>query len=388
MSDGVRCAAGVSTSDAGSDSFAEAAARAALGLGGASADVAVVFAGGMNLEHAADGIAAVRDRLSPGAVIGCGAQGVVGEGREIEVGGVAVWAASLGGGHAEAFALEALPGDQGTVAITGVPDLDSPDALVMLVDPFSFPVEPLLGAIAADHPGLPIVGGLASARGGTGTLLGDAGPVTSGAVGLALSGVRVAACVSQGARPVGPEMAITAGEANVIHELAGKPAVARLQEVVSELEPAERELAMGGLLLGLVVDPNKPDYVRGDFLVRGILAADAEEGSVTVGEHVRVGQTVRLHVRDADSAGADLSGAIEQGIGELGGPPAGALLFTCNGRGSHMFSVPDHDARVLDDATGSAPAAGFFCAGEIGPVGPRNFVHGFTATMALLGSME
>ena len=158
---------------------------------------------------------------------------------------------------------------------------------------------------------------------------------------------------------------------------------------MSELEPAERELAMGGLLLGLVVDPNKPDYVRGDFLVRGILAADPEEGSVTVGEQVRVGQAVRLHVRDAESAGADLSGAIEQGIAELGGPPAGALLFTCNGRGSHMFSVADHDARLLDGATGSAPAAGFFCAGEIGPVGPRNFVHGFTATMALLGpSME
>ena len=388
MSAPVRCAAGVSPSDAGSDSFAEAASRAALGLGGAPADVAVVFAGGANLEYAEDGMAAVQERLRPGAAIGCGAQGVVGEGREIEIGGVAVWAAALGGGDAEAFALDALPGEGGTVAVTGVPDLDRPDALVMLVDPFSFPVEPLLGAIAEDHPNLPIVGGLASARGGAGTLLGEAGPVSSGAVGLALSGVRVAACVSQGARPVGPEMAVTAGEGNVIHELAGKPAVARLQEVVSGLDPGEREMAMGGLLLGLVVDPNKPDYERGDFLVRGILSADPESGSVTVGEQVRVGQAVRLQVRDADSAGADLTGAIKQGMAELGCPPAGALLFTCNGRGSHMFSVPDHDARMLDGATGSAPVAGFFCAGEIGPVGPRNFVHGFTATMALLGSIE
>ena len=388
MTGPVRCAAGMSTSEAGTDSFAEAASRAALGLGGAPADVAVVFAGGANLEYAADGIAAVRERLSPAAAIGCGAQGVVGEGREVELGGVAVWAASLGDGSAEAFALDAMPTDDGSVAITGVPDLDRADALVMLADPFSLPVEPLLGAIAADHPGLPIVGGLASARGDAGALIGDTGPVASGAVGLALAGVRVAACVSQGARPVGPEMAITAGEGHVIHELAGKPAIVRLQEAVAGLDEAERDLALGGLLLGLVVDPNKPDYERGDFLVRGILSADPESGSVTVGEQVRVGQAVRLQVRDAESAGADLSGAVAQGMAELGGPPAGALLFTCNGRGSHMFSVPDHDARLLDGATGRAPVAGFFCAGEIGPVGPRNFVHGFTATMALVGSME
>jgi small ligand-binding sensory domain FIST len=388
MTGPLKCASGISTSDAGRDSFAEAASRAALGLGGAPADVAVVFAGGPNLAHAADGVAAVAERLHPGAIVGCGAQGVVGEAREIELGGVAVWAASLGSGMAEPFALEATPGEERSLEISGVPDLDRADALVLLVDPFSFPVEPLLATLARGHPGLPVIGGLASARDDAGSLLDGSGPVSAGAVGLALSGVRVAACVSQGARPVGPEMAITAGEANVIHELAGKPAIARLQEAVMSLSPDEREMAVQGLLLGLVVDPNKPDYERGDFLVRGILSADPESGSVTVGEEVRVGQAVRLQVRDADSAGADLSGAIAQGIAQLGGPPAGALLFTCNGRGSHMFSAPDHDARLLDGATGSAPVAGFFCAGEIGPVGPRNFVHGFTATMALLGSME
>lgn len=383
MSGPLRCAAGVSASDAGFDSFAEAASRAALGLGGAPADVAVVFAGASNLAHAEEGMAAITERLHPRAVVGCGAQGVVGEDREIELGGVAVWAASLGDGSAEAFALEANQSDAGTLAISGVPDLDHTDALVLLVDPFSFPVEPLLETLAEGHPGLPVVGGLASARGDGGTLLGETGPVAAGAVGLALSGVRVTACVSQGARPVGPEMAITAGEGNVIHELAGKPAVARLQQAVADLSPAERELAVQGLLLGLVVDPNKPDYERGDFLVRGILGVDPSSGAITVGERIRVGQAIRLQVRDGASADEDLALALERGLADLGGPPAGALLFTCNGRGSHMFSAPDHDARLLADAT-SAPAAGFFCAGEIGPVGDRNFVHGFTATMALL----
>jgi len=382
MTGQLKCAAGVSTTDAGADSFAEAAARAELGLGGAPADVAVVFAGATNLAHAEEGMAAVAERLHPGAAIGCGAQGVVGEAREVELGGVAVWAASLGAGSAEAFALEASE-EAGSLAIRGVPDLDRAGALILLVDPFSFPVEPLLATLADGHPGLPVVGGLASARADGGVLLGGDGQIGAGAVGLALEGVRVAACVSQGARPIGPEMVITAGEGNVIHELAGKPAVARLQEAVAELSSGERELAVRGLLLGLVVDPNKPEYERGDFLVRGILAADAESGAITVGERIRVGQAVRLQVRDAASADEDLAAALQRGVAELGGPPAGALLFTCNGRGSHMFPAPDHDARVLDEATG-APAAGFFCAGEIGPVGERNFVHGFTATLALL----
>ena len=386
MSGALKCGVGVSATDAGVDSFAEAAARAELGLGGAPADVAVVFAGGANLAHAPEGMAAVAERLHPAAAIGCGAQGVVGEAREVELGGVAVWAASLGAGKAEAFALEAGEAEGGALAIRGVPDLDRTDALVLLVDPFSFPVEPLLATLAEGHPGLPVIGGLASARGDDGTVLGAAGPVAAGAVGLALSGVRVAACVSQGARPIGPEMAITAGEGNVIHELAGKPAITRLQEAIGELALADRALAARGLLLGLVVEPNKPEYERGDFLVRGILSADAESGAITVGERTRVGQTVRLQVRDAASADEDLADAVKRGVAELGGPPAAALLFTCNGRGSNMFTAPDHDARVLDDATG-APAAGFFCAGEIGPVGERNFVHGFTATLALLAPL-
>jgi small ligand-binding sensory domain FIST len=385
----LRCAAGISTTDAGADSFAEAAARAALGLGGAPADVVIVFAGAPSLAHADEGMAAVRDRLHPRVAIGCGAQGVVGEGREVELGGVSVWAASLGpGAVAEPFALDAVPGEGGTLAVRGVPDLDHADAVILLVDPYSFPVEPLLAALATDHPGLPVVGGLASARGEAGTLIGDGGLVGAGAVGLSLSGVRVAACVSQGARPVGPEMAITAGEGNVIEELAGKPAVARLQEAVAGLDPDEQELAVRGLLLGLVVDPNKPEYERGDFLVRGILSADPGSGAITVGERVRVGQAVRLQVRDAASADEDLAEAVDRGLAELGTEPSGALLFTCNGRGSHMFSAPDHDAGLLDGATGRAPAAGFFCAGEIGPVGDRNFVHGFTATMALLAPAE
>jgi small ligand-binding sensory domain FIST len=132
-----------------------------------------------------------------------------------------------------------------------------------------------------------------------------------------------------------------------------------------------------------VTDANKPDYERGDFLVRGIVDADEDSGALTVGTQVRVGQTVFLQVRDAAAAHEDLVEALDREAAALGGPPGGALLFTCNGRGSQMFGTPDHDARAVDEAFSHAPTGGFFCAGEFGPVGGRNFVHGFTATLAV-----
>jgi small ligand-binding sensory domain FIST len=340
----------------------------------------MVFAGAANLDHAEEGLALVSERLGAKALVGCGAQGVVGSGRELEEGGVSVWAATLeDGGRAETFHMQAMrTGDR--LAVAGVPDLDAADAVIMLVDPYTFPVEPLLAQIGVDHPGLPIIGGFASAGGGPGlaVLMHDGELERQGAVGVALAGVDVRPCVSQGARPIGPEMVITEGEGNEIRELASKPALERIKEAIEGLSPYEKLLAAQGLLVGIVIDENQPEYERGDFLIRGLVGVDEEAGSITVGERVRIGQTVRMHVRDGDSADEDLREALERKRRELPAPPAGALIFTCNGRGSHMFGRPDHDAVALDEAFGGAPAAGFFCAGEIGPVGDRNFLHGFT----------
>jgi len=380
-----RIGSGLAPTDSGVDAFAEAAARAALRLGGAPADLIVVFAGRDNLDHADQGLAAVGERLGAGALIGCGAQGVVADGHEVEAGGVAVWAASFAdGGAAETFHLEALQAGD-AVAVAGMPMLDGTDAVLLLADPYTFPVEALLAQLAVDNPGLPVIGGIASAGGGPGlgVLMHDGVVEHEGAVGVALRGVDVRPAVSQGARPIGPEMVITAGEENVIAELASRPALERIKEAITELDPGERRLAAQGLLLGIVIDPNQPEYERGDFLIRGLLDVDDEAGTVTVGEQVRVGQTVRLQVRDGDSADEDLRAVLDGQLRELRRPPAGALLFTCNGRGAGMFGVEDHDASALDYAFAGAPAAGFFCAGEIGPVGDRNFLHGFTATMAV-----
>lgn len=378
---------GLAMTGAGVDAYAEATSAAAAALGGEHADLVAVFAGHGNLGAMEEGVALVRDRLAPRTLIGCGAQGVVGAGRELEDGGVAVWAASFPDAHLEGFHLEATPAGESAVAVSGLPDLDQAEAVIILVDPYTFPIEPLLAQLADDHPGLPVIGGLASGGGGPGlaALVADGEVARQGAVGVAVAGVDIRPCVSQGARPIGPEMVITAAEGNVVHELASQPALSRLKQAIAELDPNDRALAARGLLLGIVIDENKPDYGRGDFLVRGLLGVDEEDETLTVAERVRVGQTVRMQVRDGASADEDLHDALARQLREMPEPPAGALLFTCNGRGSHMFGGPDHDAAALDLASAGAPAAGFFCAGEIGPVGDRNFVHGFTATLALFG---
>ena len=361
---------------------AAAASTARERLGGAACDVCIVFASGAHLLDPRTTLAAVQDRLGASQLIGCGAGGVLGDGRELERGtGVSVWAASLGGGTATTFHAEA---DDESAE---VPDLEGADGAVLLADPYSFPADAVLPALSERLPGVPVIGGLASASiaEGAGALFLDGGSVEGGAVGVRFDGVDVAPCVSQGAAPLGPELTITAAEGNVILELAGRPAYEKLQDVAEALPEPDQILLerSGGVLIGIVVEPNKPEYVQGDFLVRPLIGADPRTGAVAVGALVHTGQVVRLHARDASSADRDLRRALGERSRMLHGSPAGALVFACNGRGQAMFGDPDHDALTVAQSLGGAPSAGFFAAGEIGPVGAETFLHGFTATVAL-----
>ena len=362
-----------------------AAEDAAAGLDG-GCDLCVVFAGADHLAQAPQILEIVHSRLAPAALIGCGANGVIGAGREVEDGpGAVVWALSAPGATIEPMALTSLPADGG-VALGGLAEdpADLGDAMIVLADPASFSADALLAYVNESRPGLAVLGGLASAgiEGSACLFFGDE-ILDGGAVACSLTGVEVLPCVSQGAVPVGPEMTVTAAEGNVVTQLASKPALERLREVIDDLDLREQTLAAEGLLLGIVIDENQPEYEHGDFLVRPIAGVDPGTGAVAVANLMRVGQTVRAHVRDAGSASEDLRDALSTralALGDAGA--AGSLVFSCNGRGSHMFDGPGHDAEMLDDVLG-APAAGFFCAGEIGPVGGRNFLHGFTATMAV-----
>jgi small ligand-binding sensory domain FIST len=382
-----RITTGFSGATDAAEAGGEASAAALAELGAAGVDLAFCFLSQEHAERAEDVAGAVRAMLRPRVLLGCAAQGIVAGERELEDGpAVAVWAGSLPGSAVEAFHLTGEIGDD-EATIEGLPDLGGAELVVLLVDPFTFPADLLLLRASEDHPGLPFVGGIAVAGDGQATqsLIRDGEVYADGAVGAALRGVSVAAVVSQGCAPLGRDAVITRAEGNVVLELAGKPALEHLRTTIATLSPREQALATRGLLAGLVIDENKPDYGRGDFLVRSILGADETTGAIAVGERVRTGQTLRFHARDAESADEDLAMALDEVLGRSAGGVAGALLFTCNVRGAAMFGAPDHDAGAVARALGRPAVAGFFCGGEIGPVGSRSFLHGFTATMAVFG---
>jgi small ligand-binding sensory domain FIST len=374
--------AGLATIPGAADAAREAAREAGGTLSAGSADLAYLFLSPAHLDDAEAAVEAVLDELEPGTLVGCVAEGVVGRDRELEEGpAAAVWAAALPGAEIEAFHAVAVDtGDE--LAIAGFPELDEADLVTLLVDPYTFPAAPLLARLNEENPGLPLVGGLAVAgrEAGEQALVVGAQVHPEGAAGVVLRNVAVRAVVSQGCAPIGRDAVITSAEGNVVYELAGERALERLKGEIASLSQEEQLLAMRGLLAGLVIDENKPTYERGDYLMRGLLGADEESGALAVGEQVRVGQTLRFHVRDARSADRDLHAALDPVAREA---CAGALLFTCNGRGTNMFADASHDARVVTEALGSDALAGFFCGGEIGPVGGRSFLHGFTATMAV-----
>jgi small ligand-binding sensory domain FIST len=193
----------------------------------------------------------------------------------------------------------------------------------------------------------------------------------------------VRALVSQGCRPFGRSYVVTRSQANFLFELGGRPPLNRLEEALESLSRPDRELASQGLHIGRVIDEYKSEHGPGDFLIRGVLGVDPQNGAMAVGDRIEVGATVQFHVRDAATADDELRSLVEREVANLPGKPAGALLFTCNGRGARLFGAPDHDAALITSLLGGAPLAGLFCAGELGPVGGRNFLHGFTASLLL-----
>lgn len=365
---------------------ARAADEAAARLEGAPADLVAVFASPDVMADAGHVLDEVGRRLTPGRLIGASTEAVIGGEREIEgASAVSVWAARLPGAVLTPFALPG--GVPGGPEELGWPADHDGSPTILIADPFTFAADVLLAGLAELVPAPVVVGGLASGGAGPGehTLLLDDRVLVEGAVAMGIGGAGVVPLVSQGCAPIGPEMVVTEAEDGRVGSLASRPATARLEELVAELGEEERRLAAAGLLAGIVIDENQPDYGRGDFLVRGIHGIDPGTGAIVVGERVRVGQTLRFHVRDAASADEDLREALagaRQAVPEVGG----ALLFTCNGRGLRMFEVPDHDAAAVHERLGGPAVAGMFANGEIGPVGGRNFLHGFTATLALFPS--
>jgi small ligand-binding sensory domain FIST len=289
----------------------------------------------------------------------------------------------------ETFHLEMAQTSEGT-SVLGWPDgmqdfTESQAGMILFADPYSFDIDHCLQEINRAHPGLQVAGGMASGAHGPGPhhVLGDRGPVEGGAVGVFMKGdSSIRTIVSQGCRPIGKTFIVTAADENVVMALGGRPALDQLREMWDDLSGMERALAQEGLHLGRVINEYQASFGRGDFLVRNVIGFDQDTGAMAVNDRIRVGQTVQFHVRDAQSAHEDLETLLKASV-PTGGPPAGALLFTCNGRGTRLFQESSHDARLVSKYGSGCPLAGFFAQGEIGPIGGRNFIHGFTASIAL-----
>ncbi len=342
--------------------------------------LAVLFVTSHHSEALPDLVDTVRAILQPRILLGATAVSVVGGSREVEDRpGIALWAGVLAPESVQAVRLAARP-DQAGIEIDGIPAGVLSGTMLVLADPFTFPVDALLSRLAVDAPGLAVIGGLASAAGAAGLnrLVLDGEIHRDGAVAVVLDD-NLATVVSQGCRPIGSPFIITRAELNHVVELGGRPAIERLEELVAGASEAERELLAGGLHAGLVIDEGKLEFTRGDFLIRGVLGLDRSTGAIAVGDRVEVGSTMQFHVRDADTADEDLRSLM------TGQSAESALLFTCNGRGRHLFATPDHDASIVHEAVGRGPVAGMFCAGEVGPIGSRSFLHGFTASVLLFG---
>jgi small ligand-binding sensory domain FIST len=364
----------------------QATAQAIYALDGDRPDLMAVFVCGGDADESAEAMQRAVGMAGATASIGCSAPGVIAGGHGVEAtAAAAVWCAVLPGVHLRTFSLEVMSGDEG-MAVVGMPDRHEDDSVaVLLADPWSFPVDGFIEQCNVVLPGFPIVGGMAAGSAGRGStrMLVDEHVVERGAVGVMLGGrVDARALVSQGCRPVGPAMTVTAADGNVLLELAGVPALDKLREVLTMLPPDEQALISEGLQLGIARDEYVEEHVQGDFVIRGVAGADEERHGLVIGDVVPVGRTVRFQVRDAAAADIDLRETLHEfRESATTDPVEGALLFSCNGRGAHLFGTADHDPQLVRSGLASHGVAGCFAAGEIGPVGGRNFVHGFTASI-------
>jgi small ligand-binding sensory domain FIST len=378
-------AALVLTADPG-EAARQAVEQARAALGSEPPGFAVLFASEHFYLSAQALLEAVSAEIGPIPLIGCVAEAVAGNAREAEnEAAVSLWLAA-GAGPVETFSMQFVRTASGGAFGGYQFQPDRPGVCLMISDPFTFPAEHLLSHLNEHAPGTLVLGGMAS--GGLGAqrsrLFLDGRVLTEGAVGAYLRDATIHPLVSQGCRPIGDPFTVTAAEGNLVQELGGRAAVTRLQDLAASLSGPDRELLSQGVQVGIVIDEYGGERRQGDFLIRGILGAQPETGAIAVGDEVEVGQTLQFHVRDAESADQELRRILDAEAAALGGRrPAGALLFTCNGRGSRLFPKPSHDTGLIAQVLDGIPVAGFFCAGELGPVGGRNYVHAFTASIAL-----
>ncbi|MCG3177109.1 MAG: hypothetical protein MOGMAGMI_02076 [Candidatus Omnitrophica bacterium] len=360
-------------------------------LGDAPCDLAVCFVSepypGLEGPELA---AALQENLPYRVLIGCNSSGVVGAASEVEMRpAVTLLGMHLPGVRLYPFSFSQETGNSIISSAGLLSHLDlypnEKPRFLLLADPMTCDIVELLGHFNNAYKGLPVVGGLASGAvmGAANKLFMNGQSFGEGAVGVAMTGdVDLEIVVSQGCRPIGRPLVITRAEHNVLYELSGRPAIEQVRTLIGSLRGRDRQLAENTLSVGLVMEEKHAAFGRGDFLIRNIMGFDPDSGALLVGATLHTGQTVQFQVRDAETSTEDLLEQLrrEPAYGDV---PHGGLLVSCCGRGQNFFGVPDHDIGLIRSAKGTFPMAGFFANGEIGPVGGRNFVHGYTSSLVI-----
>ncbi|MBI1345304.1 hypothetical protein GC163_03360 [bacterium] len=387
----MKCAAAMSQEVDAADAVAATMRQVKEQLGAAEADLTLVFISHDHRRAFPEIAAWIQAELPSKVLLGATAEAVVGGEREIEQGPVvSIWSAVRPQSEFVPFTIEFERTPDGVIS-TGIPEelvdlVDRMRAILLIAEPYSSAPPALLERFGDDCPGVPIIGGMASGASvaGENRLFFGRSMYQEGAIGVAiLDGPPIRTVVSQGCRPLGNPYVITKAERNVALELGGKPALQRAQEVYEAASAADRQLLEQGLHLGVAMSEYRDKYGQGDFLVANVLGADRSSGAIAVGHQLRTGQTVQFHVRDADSADADLRQLLQGLRDNVSASLVGSLLFSCNGRGTRMFPVNHHDAATIQQLLGPTPLAGMFANGEFGPVSGQNYIHGFTASIAI-----
>ena len=363
-------------------------------LEGQPSDLAILFLSAYYACTARSIVQRVKSILRPQALIGCSAAGVIGDERELEGrSSMSLIAAHLPGVELSPYALvpagwKYLFNDRDEFRRV----VDAPrrsQLSILLCDPFSIHVNQVIYAFNRYYPGLPLVGGVASGAhqaGGNVLIFGDR-IMDAGAVGVTMAGkLEAEVIVSQSCRPIGQPFHVTAASDNQILSLDGQPPMAWIKELIPDLPDSDRDLLNQGLFVGRAIYPDQEELGRGDFLVREVIGLDRRSGAIAVGESIRKGDRVQFHLQDARTAHSDLEMVLIPHIFRQS--PAGALLFSCMGRGSRFHHHPDGDVSVIQENLGSIHLAGAFCDGEIAPVGKRNFLHGHTASLTLFWPVQ
>lgn len=323
---------------------------------------------------------------------GCSSQVLIVGGEEVEkeaglvLGLYHLPGAHLGAAHFTQTEVEEANGPGYWQHTTGVA-ADTSNGWLVFADPFNMDGESWLRQWNQAYPAVPTMGGLASGvfeAQRTQVYL-NSEVFEEGAVAISVGGaVELAAVISQGCSPIGQPWTITRADGNVIQKIGNRPAYQVLADTFNGLPEEQQRRARGNLYVGLVINEYQEDFHRGDFLIRNLLGGDPNSGAIAVGAQPRTGQSVQFQTRDAAAATEDLTEMLERARRESGPPRVyGGCLCSCNGRGTHLFGSPNHDAGLVQRILGPLGLTGFFCNGEIGPVGNRNFLHGFTASLAL-----